>query len=157
SDLIGRMLSALHAGADCPKSRTSKALPSLPWCMAAGGWADAGLAPLPKKKLLVGLTATLVDGGVVRTELRDDVSLIAVSFGGDADFPTIAIARIEMKDPDAHARAVGAVTMTLKGKVKSAKLSGGGDPIAAALSGSSSYPLAHSKSGQGWSWQGASA
>jgi hypothetical protein len=158
SDLIGRMLSALRSGADCPKSApTSKALVSMPWCIAAGGWFGAGLAPLPKKKLLVGLTAMLVDGGVVRTELRDAVSLIAVSFGGDADFPTIAIAPIEMKDREAHARAVGAVTMTLKGKAKSAKLAGGGDPIATALSGSTSYPLAQSKSGQGWSWQGASA
>lgn len=148
ADLMGRMLSALKAGTDCAAKS-----PTWAWCQAATGWATANLAPLPKAKLLVGLTVTLVDGGVVTTELRDKVVLSAVAFAGDAAHPTIAIHPIEFTSETTSAKAIGAVRMVLAGKSKAAALPGGIETVRGALASTTAAPLAHAE-GQGWAWSG---
>jgi hypothetical protein len=147
SDLMGRLISGLKAGTDCAKSSATQ-----PWCQAATGWADAKPAALPKAKLLVGVTVTLVDGGVVTTELRDHTAMAAVALAGTADQPTIAIAPIAYDSAATSAKAIGAVTMVLKGKSKAAEVPGGVDTMTSALA--NTKPAALAQGAHGWSWPG---
>ena len=147
ADLMGRMWSALKAGTDC-----AKASPTRAWCQAATGWTAAKPAALPKAKLLVGLTVTLVDGGVVATELRDKVVLSAIAFDGDAAHPTIAIHPIEFTSDTTSAKAIGAVRMVLAGKSKAAELPGGIETVRGALASTTAAPL--TRTDHGWSWTG---
>jgi hypothetical protein len=163
ADLTGRMLAALHAGADC----ANKASPMRPWCVAADGWATAKMAPLPKARVLVGITVTLVDGGVVATELRDKVTLSALALRDDAAAAKAKKTFVKLtsvtptagKDDEALAimKAVGGVSMVLKGKAKQVGLPPELAEYVATLPAGASYEVAKAASGQGWSWNGASA
>jgi hypothetical protein len=151
ADRMGRLLADLKEGTDC-----AKASPTRAWCQAATGWDTANMAPLPKSKLLVGMTVTLVEGGVVTTELRDHVVLSAVAFAGDAEHPTIAIHPIQFESPATEAKAIGAVRMVLAGKAKVAALPGGLETVRGALASTTAAALAHGSGGQGWQWSGPS-
>ena len=150
SDLMGRLISGLKAGTDCAKSSATRW-----WCEAAAGWSAAKPAPLPKARLLVGMTVTLVDGGVVTTELRDHTAMAAVALAGTADKPTIAIAPISYDSAATTAKAIGAVTMVLKGKSKAADVPGGVDTMTSALA--NTKPAELTATDHGWSWTGDSA
>ena len=145
SDLMGRLISGLKGGTDCAKTSATK-----PWCDAATGWGDAKSAALPKAKLLVGVTVTLVDGGVVTTELRDHTAMAAVALAGTADAPTIALAPIAYDSAATSAKAIGAVSMVLRGKSKAAEVPGGVDSMTNALA--NTKPAALTSSAHGWSW-----
>ncbi len=156
AELTTRVLESLHAGASCD----DKASPERPWCIAADGWATAKDAPLPKARVLVGVTVTLVDGGVVSTELSDKVSLSALSLRDDKGKTLLEVTAITPTNDDeslAIMKAVGGVSMVLKGKAKKVGLPKALVDYAATLPADAKYEVTHAKSGVGWSWTGASA
>lgn len=151
SDRTGRLLGKLHAGANCD----DKASPLRPWCFAADGWAKAKAAPLPKATVLVGVTVTLVEGDVVETELREKVTLSALAFKVDGAHTYVKLASITPSNDDENLqimKAVGGVSMVLKGKAKKVALPKGLADYVASLPAAASHELA--KTDAGWSWMG---
>lgn len=151
SDRVARLLGKLHAGASCD----DKASPFRPWCIAADGWTKAKAAPLPAAKVLVGVTVALVEGEVVSTELTDKVTLSALAFKQDGGKALVKLASITPSNDDENLqimKAVGGVSMVLKGKAKKVALPKGLADYVASLPAAASHDLA--KTDTGWSWTG---
>ena len=153
ADLTRRVLASLHSAADCKNKRSLWRV----WCVAADGWARGKAGPMPRGKVLVGLTVELVDGGDAVGALHESVSLSALAFKVDGKDTLAKITKIKPTSPDedkAVMRAVGGVTMVLKGKAKSAKLSADLLAYVRGLADGASYAV--TRTPHGWTWKGAS-
>ena len=151
TDRVARLLGKLHAGANCD----DKASPLRPWCIAADGWAKGKSAALPKASVLVGITVTLTEGDVVETELREKVTLSALAFKTDGAHTYVKLASITPSNDDENLqvmKAVGGVSMVLKGKAKKAALPKDLADYVASLPAAASHEL--TKTSTGWSWTG---
>jgi len=151
-DLVATQLTALRSAATCDTKDGAKPSPFRPWCVATD-FAKGTSAPLPKGKILVGLTIELPADKDAADELIHGVTFAALAVDKDGKLKLTDVKSTSQEDTKTLGQAVFDVGAVFKGKAAVAKLPKELADFAKTLQGA----YTATKAGAEWRWQGASA
>jgi hypothetical protein len=150
-DLVATQLTALRTAATCSTKDSDKPSPFRPWCIATD-FAKGTSAPLPRGKILVGLTIELQTDKDAADELIHGVTFAALAVDKDGKLKLTDVKSTSEEDLKALGEAVFNVAAVFKGKAATAKLPKELADYAKTLKGA----YTATKAGAEWTWQGAS-